>query len=188
MGNPLGVGGMLAVLTSGWILPPLAEAQEFTHSDSIEVHGLVYIGKLDRALYGYADSVHCQFVVANRSPDPITIRTLEVCTGFYNIETWCDTTGTARCTPSEPLAGICYQSSYTYVFETGEHLIGSAVVPSKWPGGEAWDFAHGGILFVNPWRGPAAEPYFTFFVRYRRERETMRVSAATWARIKGIYR
>jgi hypothetical protein len=175
---------ILVALSSVLLLAGFAGAQGFTNSDSIEVHGLVYIGKLDRATYTYIDSVRCQLVVANRSEQPISMNVSVVYDAIFDREAWCDTGSPPEpCTTPAPVIGG-WGDIDPFVLSPGEHVVASATFASRRPAGDTWEFWHGSVLFKSPWN---AKSPFTFTISYRRERSITIVSAATWTTVRQLY-
>jgi hypothetical protein len=175
----------LATLLAALLLTGAAVAQDFANRDSITVHGLVYIGALERATYGYDDSIRCQLLVANRSEYAVAMNVSVVYDAIHDLEAWCDTiSALEQCTsPAPPISG--WGDIEPFVLTPGEHVVASAALASRRPAGDTWDFWHGRVVFANPWN---TTPAFTFSVSYRRERAPMVVSAASWTRVKQFYR
>jgi hypothetical protein len=171
------------------LIPQTVRADEYAVIDSIEVHGLVFLGMIQRAIYGYDDSIHCQLVVANRSTLPISFMIKTKCTPLLSREAWCDSTGPYwDCVSApEPDLRFCVGSptSYPMIIDPGEHVIATASFPSRRPQGDSWWFNGGYAFFFNPW--PEYEPYFEFAVRYHRVGPTG-IDQVTWSVLKGLYR
>jgi hypothetical protein len=170
------------------LLSQVAQAQTYAVVDSIEVHGLVFLGKIEHPAYSYTDSVRCQFAVANRSQEPIGFSVTFECDALFNREVWCDSSGAFwDCTPSEPILRLCggRLTPYQVVITPGEHIIATGAFPSLRPEGPAWWLRSGQIVFLTPW--PEYSPYFEFAIPYRRLGPTS-VNQVTWSIIKARYR
>jgi hypothetical protein len=163
-------------------------AQTYAVVDSIEIHGLTFLGKVEHHTYNYADSVRCQFMVANRSQEPFTFQVSFQCEALFTSETWCDSSGTSwNCPPPEPFLIPCAGPGrpYEVIISPGEHVIETRTFASRQPEASSWWFYRGWAIFVTPW--PDYSPYFEFAIPYYRVRSTQ-VSQVSWSIIKVRYR
>jgi hypothetical protein len=179
---------MRTALLSALLTCGAAQAQTFAQVDSIQVHGLVFLGKVERSTYAYGDSVRCQLVVANRSLEPISIPGAYPCDAVFLHESWCDSSGAYwECTPSEPIIRSCGAPPIGgVIMAPGEQIFETRVFGSRRPAGNNWWFRDGLAIFVNPW--PTFDPYFEFGVRYRRLPGPTLLQEISWSMIKKRYR
>ena len=164
-----------------------AQAQSYENVDSIQVHGLVFLGKVEFTTYTYTDSIRCQFTVANRSPDPVTVDG-PPCDALFNLEVWCDSSDVQwNCTPVEPILRGCGDIPIGgLTVPPGEHILETRTFVSRQPAGGTWFFRTGWAVFVNPW--PEFSPYFEFAIRYSRVPGITLLNEASWSAVKQWYR
>jgi hypothetical protein len=166
----------------------VVHAQTYALVDSIEIHGLVFLGKIERATYSYTDSVRSQFVVANRTQESFQFVVSYECAALFNRENWCDSSGTWwDCTPSEPITRMCvgHGTPYAVVITPGEHVIATRTFASQRPEGTLWWLRLGQAVFLTPW--PEYTPTFEFAIPYHRIGPT-RLNEVSWSIIKAHYR
>lgn len=136
-----------------------AGAVEYANTDSITVHGLTFIGAIDRYSYALGDSIRTLYRVANRSAEPISFETKSECDGFVELKTWCDSTYVCD-RPLEFRLCISRNEPWTVVIPPGEtRIVGYAHPPRRSTPG--FHFAYGVVGFYNPWDGLP----FAFYLR-----------------------
>src|SRR5262245_20893087 len=168
-------------------LPDLVLGQVYSNNDSIEVRGLVFIGKVERFEYAFDESIRAELVLANRTSEPISLLLPEeTCSSLCASETWCLAIGDSC--RSWPLCDLQLCFGYPYpprlvTFDPGEQLLQRYTFGSYYPG-EGWEFRVGSMVFASPW--PVA-PYWRFAVRYTRV-GTEPVASYTWSAMKSLFR
>jgi hypothetical protein len=164
------------------------DGQTYTNNDSIEVRGLVFIGRVEKFEYAFDESVRAELVVANRRNDPISLLVPnETCSAMLSSETWCLALSDS-CTQPFPLDirpcfGYPYPDSFVVTFSPGARVLQRATLRSEYPG-SGWEFRSGSVAFYAPW---TVAPYWRFSIRYERVGSSP-VASYSWAAVKSLYR